>query len=359
MERNKVAILIPAYKPDEKLLKLIDELLMLEYPIVVINDGSGEEYNKVFDALHDVTLLEHQVNRGKGAALKTGISYIDKNTPYEYIITADADGQHTPEDIGKLADFLLTTKEKFVIGSRKFTGNVPFKSKYGNKLTIWAYALASGVKIGDTQTGLRGFSKELFKELTALNGDRYEYEINVLLHVAKNKIKINEIEIETIYIDENASSHFHPFRDSAKIYSCILKYCASSIASFLVDFILAHAFLFVLAFVITKDSYSITNEITFEGHAIITALSTAIARIISSIINFFLNQKLVFKSKEKTSVAAIKYFALAAFVLIINSIMVVVLEKFTGTFTLSYIISQVICFIMNYLIQKKLIFKAE
>ncbi|MBE6648375.1 MAG: glycosyltransferase [Ruminococcaceae bacterium] len=356
---ENVAILIPAYKPDKKLLKLVDELLAAKYNVIVVNDGSGAEFDHVFNSLHDVKLLVHTINKGKGAALKTGISYVDKETSYSAIITADADGQHTLADITKLADFLCDTKEKFVIGSRKFTGNVPFKSKFGNKLTIGAYALASGVRISDTQTGLRGFSKELFSELAQINGERYEYEINVLLHVAKHKIKIHEIEIETIYIDENASSHFHPIRDSAKIYSCILKYCVSSIASFLVDFSLAHIFLFVLPLIFVKDNYQIGDLFSFTGEAAVTALATALARIFSSMVNFALNQKIVFKSKEKTSSAAVKYFALAAFVLVLNSILTVFLRELTGFFTLSYIITQIVLFVMNYFIQKKFIFKAE
>ncbi len=361
MKRNGVTVLIPAYKPDEKLLKLIDKLTDAEYDIVVVNDGSGEKFQHIFDSIHSAKVIEYPVNKGKGGALKIGISYINENTSAKHIITADADGQHTPEDITKLADFLIASyngSPEFVIGSRKFTGNVPFKSKFGNKITIGAYALASGVKIGDTQTGLRGFSKELFSELFQIDGDRYEYEINVLLHIAKRKIKINEIDIETIYIDENASSHFHPIRDSIKIYSCILKYCVSSIASFIVDFILAHIFLFVLPFILKEENYEIGSLISFTGATAVTALAPALARIFSSIVNFTLNKKLVFKSQEKSSVAAIKYFALAAFVLIMNSVMIVFLELFLGNYTISYIITQVTLFVMNYFIQKKFIFKA-
>ncbi len=361
MKRNGVTILIPAYKPDEKLLSLLDKLTEAEYDIVVVNDGSGEKFQHIFDSIRSAKVIEYPINKGKGGALKTGISYINENTSAEYIITADADGQHTPEDITKLADFLIssgTNSSTFVIGSRKFTGEVPFKSKYGNKITIGAFALASGVKIGDTQTGLRGFSKELFSELSQIDGDRYEYEINVLLHVAKRKIKINEIDIETIYIDENASSHFHPVRDSIKIYSCILKYCISSIASFVIDFALAHIFLLVLPFIFSGDKYEIGSLISFTGATAVTALSPALARILSSIVNFLLNKKLVFKSKEKSSKAAVKYFALVAIVLILNSGMIVFLNWFIRNYTISYILTQIMFFIMNYFVQKKFIFKA-
>lgn len=355
MNRNEVFVLIPAYKPDEKLLKLLDKLEAENYNVLVVNDGSGEQFDHIFDAIHNAEVIHHLKNMGKGAALKSGISHLSENPQCKYIITADADGQHTPEDIGKLADFLLLTKEQFVIGSRKFTGDVPFKSKFGNKITIGAYAMASGVKIGDTQTGLRGFSYELFDELYNLEGDRYEYEINVLLHVAKKKVKINEIEIETIYIDENASSHFHPFRDSAKIYSCILKYCFSSIVAFVLDFILAHLFLLVLPYVLTKETYAFPF-FTLKNAVVLSMTATAIARVLSSIVNFIMNQKYVFKSKEKTSSAALKYFALAAVVLVINSTLVPILECFFP-FTVAYVISQISCFIFNYFIQKKFIFK--
>lgn len=361
MKRKDVTILIPAYKPDEKLLKLIDRLIEAEYDIVVVNDGSGEKFQHIFDSIHSAKVIEYPVNKGKGGALKTGISYINENTSAKYIITADADGQHTPEDITKLADFLVSSKNDssaFVIGSRKFTGEVPFKSKYGNKITIGAFALASGVKIGDTQTGLRGFSKGLFSELCQIDGDRYEYEINVLLHIAKRKIKINEIEIETIYIDENASSHFHPVRDSIKIYSCILKYCFSSIISFIVDFILAHIFSFILSPVFSDGIYKIGSIASFSGGTVTTALSTAFARIISMIVNFTLNKKFVFKSNEKSSSIAIKYFSLAAFNLVLNSIITSLLKYYLDNLTIAYIIAQIPVYILNYIIQKKFIFKA-
>ena len=359
MDKKNVAVLIPAYKPDEKLLKLVDELKKQEYTIVIVNDGSGAEYENVFAKLTDVKLISYPVNKGKGGALKVGINYIESETTCTHIITADADGQHTPTDIGKLADFLVNSKEKFVIGSRKFTGDVPFKSKFGNKLTIGAFSLASGVKIGDTQTGLRGFSRELYAELAAIDGDRYEYEINVLLHVAKHRITINEIEIETIYINENASSHFHPIRDSAKIYSCILKYCMSSIASFVIDFILALVFHKVLSGLFDEATkYTIAGIIVFTGHFAITTFSPALARIFSSIFNFAMNKKVVFKSKEKTSTAAVKYFALAIFILLLNSGLIYLLERVIG-YTLAYLIVQVALFILNYFIQKKFIFKTE
>ena len=366
MNKNDVIVLIPAYKPDEKLLKLLNELLLENYRILVVNDGSGAEFDHIFASIRNCEVIAHPQNKGKGAALKTGIAYINENTDCKYIITADADGQHTPADIGKLANFLTDSNEKFVIGSRKFTGEVPFKSKFGNKITIGAYHLASGVKIGDTQTGLRGFSRDLFAELCALGGDRYEYEINVLLHVAKKKIKINEIEIETIYIDENASSHFNPIKDSMKIYSCIFKYsfsssafkfCFSSIVAFILDFVFAHLFLDLLPPVFTKEAYALGAILTLTNSQLLSATSTAIARVISSIVNFLMNHKFVFKSKEKTSVAALKYFALACIVLVINSALVVLYEYLSLSFTIAYILAQVSIFIVNFIIQKKFIFK--
>jgi len=179
-----------------------------------------------------------------------------------------------------------------------------------------------------------------------------------LLHIAKRKIKINEIEIETIYIDENASSHFHPVRDSIKIYSCILKYCFSSIISFIVDFILAHIFSFILSPVFSDGIYKIGSIASFSGGTVTTALSTAFARIISMIVNFTLNKKFVFKSNEKGSGIAIKYFSLAAFNLVLNSIITSLLKYYLDNLTIAYIIAQIPVYILNYIIQKKFIFKA-
>lgn len=224
------AILIPAYKPDMRLVELTNLLLTHDdLKVVVVDDGSGEEFKNVFSALDQrVHFITYPVNKGKGGALKTGIKYIYDNMPdCERLITADADGQHTYPDIKKVIEKSIECPGALVLGSREFDGDVPFRSKFGNGMTRLVFSIATGVKVRDTQTGLRGFDREGMKAFLDVPGDRYEYEINVLLMAARVRIPIHEVTIKTIYINENESSHFNPIKDSMKIYSCIFRFVFS------------------------------------------------------------------------------------------------------------------------------------
>lgn len=219
-------ILIPAYKPNMKMIELADTLLNEGYIITVVDDGSGEEFKEIFSSLNPkVKVLTHEVNKGKGRAMKTGFAYILENYPdSQGIITVDADGQHIPEDIKKVKDKMLEKKNKIVMGSRLFKGEVPLRSRFGNNITKFVFAVISGLRLEDTQTGLRGIPYSLLKEMSTLEGERYEYEMNMLMHIAKKKIPLIEVPIETVYIEDNASSHFNTIKDSAKIYKIIFRY---------------------------------------------------------------------------------------------------------------------------------------
>lgn len=219
-------VLIPAYQPDEKLLSTLQALSERGFGLVVVDDGSGSEYDHIFiEAGKLARVIRYTTNRGKGAALKCGIRCIRKCFPdCRYLITADADGQHAPADIARLSEKLSGENRQFVIGSRQFVGEVPLRSRFGNSVTRQVYAIASGVRVQDTQTGLRGFERSLFDWLLHIPGNRYEYEMNVLMSAARDKISIDEVTIETIYENDNSSSHFDPIKDSVKIYKEIFKF---------------------------------------------------------------------------------------------------------------------------------------
>lgn len=219
-------VLIPAYQPDEKLLSTLKALDALNFGLVVVDDGSGKDYDEVFiQAGKYARVIRYAVNRGKGGALKQGIRCIRKCFPNcRYLITADADGQHSPSDIANLSKRLMESERRFVIGSRAFVGEVPLRSRFGNSLTRHVFTLVSGVRVQDTQTGLRGFDRSVFDWLLSIPGDRYEYEMNVLMSAARDQIEIDEIPIQTIYENDNSTSHFDPIKDSIKIYKEILKF---------------------------------------------------------------------------------------------------------------------------------------
>ena len=189
-ERSNIVILIPAYQPDEALVSLTMQLSLEKFMTVVVNDGSGPDFNSVFEQLPaDVTVLNHASNRGKGKALRTGLQFIQESMPVARgIVTADADGQHLVSDIMQVAEKLIDRTRAMVIGGRRFEGKVPLHNRLGNMITRWVFSFATRVKVRDTQTGLRGFTIDLVPELLRLPGDRYEYEINVLLGAASSPV---------------------------------------------------------------------------------------------------------------------------------------------------------------------------
>ncbi len=354
-------VFIPAYKPDERLTKLA-ETLCRDYDVLVVDDGSGKEFDGVFEATSEFAkVLRYEKNRGKGGALKYGYSKIPELFPdAEYIITADADGQHTPDDIEKVAKKVREVGG-LVIGSREFTGKVPARSAFGNSVTRLVFRLASGVKVRDTQTGLRAFGKQYLKEFSGLKGDRYEYEMTQLMYCAEKKIPIGEVGIETIYENDNETSHFNPIKDSLKIYKIIylnsyfMKAVTSSMFAFLIDFIIAHVFQF---FVFKNDP--ISGDGFFAKVFSSYSLSMTIAWLVSSFVNFVINKKWVFRSNKSFARAFFGFYALATPIFIIKAfVLTPILKGNSFSFTLTYVIVNIVMYFLNYLIQKKFIFKKK
>lgn len=213
---DDVVVLIPAYQPDEKLRAFVEQLKEGFAHVVVVDDGSTEG-REVFAQVRPLVdaVLVHEVNRGKGAALKTGLKWIYESLPEaKGVVTADADGQHRPPDVARVAEAVRTRPGGLVLGVRAFVGKVPFRSLLGNYWTIFFFWLFTGLLIRDTQTGLRGIPRALVPRLLELKGERYEYEMRMLVDARKHPEKPLQLPIETVYIDGNKSSHFHPLRDT-------------------------------------------------------------------------------------------------------------------------------------------------
>ncbi|MGL5437327.1 MAG: GtrA family protein [Lachnospiraceae bacterium] len=278
-------IIIPAYEPDETMITLLKEIhTYSNAEIIVVNDGSSAGKEAVFqEAGTYAAILKHQKNEGKGQAIKTALSYIKDHYPAARIVIADADGQHRTVDILRL----LLNSEKYpkalILGTRSFKHQVPLRSLFGNKITGKVFHLLSGVSLKDTQTGLRAFSSDLIPLLLDIPGKRYEYEINMLMTLARQQIPIEEIPIATVYFEGNPSSHFRVFHDSVSIYGTMLKFISSSLVCFCVDYGLFHLFLLL------------TNCLGYR-HA--PAISNIGARLISASLNYRLNKSLVFHCRE-------------------------------------------------------------
>lgn len=239
---SRILVLIPAYEPGERLLSLLDGLQsQRDYEILLVNDGSGETTEEIFEEARKkgCTVLEHEKNRGKGAALKTGFAWIQKERGnIGVIVTADCDGQHTVRDIIRIAESVKTDRKELVLGSRTFQGEVPGKSRIGNTVSRKLFTLFTGVQVWDTQTGLRGFPALLLPWLLSIPGGRFEYEQNMLFECKRQGCGIREIPIETVYENENRGTHFHPVRDSLLVAMCFLRFSAVSLVCAILDFLL-------------------------------------------------------------------------------------------------------------------------
>lgn len=351
----RFCVLIPAYKPDEKLIALLQEIAeKTNLDAVVVDDGSGEAYTSVFEAAMQVPrchVIRYATNGGKGHALKTGLRYCanvyGKDETFTGVVTADADGQHLLKDIMRVGEALSETGKELVLGVRTFSDKIPLRSKLGNNITIFVYRLASGISVSDTQTGLRGIPAASVEAMAKLEGERYEYEMTMLLQVKKMGLTVKEIPIETVYIDDNSSSHFNPLKDSARIYKVILrqayllKYMLSSLAAFIVDYL-------VYVLLVALGLLSSAN-------------AQIPARVVSSVFNFAVNKRLVFADKEhnakKSALQALEYFLLVLFNLFIIARPINMLLLHLGLSAyISQPIANLIQFVVSYGVQRFLIF---
>ena len=350
-----VTVLIPAYNPDEKLLALLPKLRERFERIVLVDDGSTSG-REIFPraAPYVEKILVHERNRGKGAALKTGFSYIAESG--SDVITADADGQHTPEDIAKVAEGLKTHRGGLVLGVRAFSGKVPFRSRLGNTWTRWLFFFMTRLMINDTQTGLRGIPFELLAHIAAIPGDRYEYEMAMLADARNHEQKPLQIPIETIYIEENATSHFNPILDTIRVYRSLFQFCLSSVLSFVLDNAVFAAIVWYLA-----------GKSMPRREDVLIAL--VVGRLVSSNFNFFYNRFVVFRRRRRLTRMRmqrgvrnyLRYWTLvlllAAGSYALTSLFAALLDVRGVAITVVKIVVETLLFVASYFLQKRFIFK--
>lgn len=347
-----MSIIIPSYNPDEKLIKVVEGLKEKGFhDMIVVNDGSDAAHQEPFRKLDgECTIIHHKENKGKGRALKTAFSFCMENRKHTLgVITVDGDNQHKPEDVYACGKALLEKKDSLVLGCRDFSGaDVPKKSKYGNTITKGVFRIFCGLKISDTQTGLRAISRDRLAELLTIKGERYEYETNMLLEAKDLEIPITEVPIQTVYINDNESSHFHPVRDSIKIYGIIIKFFMNSMASTGID--LSLFFLASLLF----------EKLGMPQAALIFA-ATAVARICSSLFNYKVNRKIVFG--KGTTYSIVKYYLLCVCQMLVSAGIVSLLSTafLAGSFISTVIkaITDTCLFFISFRIQKNWVFKKQ
>jgi len=359
---SKISVVLPSLDPDEKLIAVVDGLLEYGFShIILVNDGSKAENLHYFTDLAaqhpEITLLHHEVNRGKGAALKNAFRWFLQNRPDGYgVVTVDGDNQHHPADTRACCEHMMATGHA-VLGCRDFNQeDVPARSSFGNKTTSMIFKIFVGMTISDTQTGLRALPRAVIEELVDVYGDRFEYETNMLLAFKTKGIPFDEVKIRTVYIEENKSSHFRVIHDSWRIYKLILahffRYALSSVACFFVDS--------GMVYLLTKLLGAILAD------PLLSAVSTVGARVVSSLINFFMNKTLVFQANVSTCRAMVRYYALAIPQLLVQWLLNLglytllgITETQAGLRTLIHVLVMCLLFIISFTIQQRWVFAPE
>ena len=301
---RNILVIIPSLDPDDKLLTVIKGVRKNGFSdILLVDDGSCEEKQHFFETAKNdfgCELIHHPKNLGKGRALKTAFQWLLDNRPDTVgCVTIDGDNQHHPDDIAACVEVMLKQeKDALILGVRDFDSeNVPKKSRFGNKCTSFVFRAFCGLRVSDTQTGLRVFPRSILKKMLEISGERFEYETNMLLSCKNSGIPLIEQTIRTIYINDNETTHFHPIKDSIRVYGIIIKFFLSSVISFLLDYGLFNLFY-----------YLFRQSVGFAKHALFFA--TVVSRSISSLFNFTVNRKAVFRSKAPLPMTMIRYYIL-------------------------------------------------
>ena len=363
--RRDMAIVLPSLDPDKKFIKVIESLLQEGFQhLVIVNDGSKAERKHFFDeaaALPGCTVLTHEVNKGKGRALKTAFAYVKEHLPeLRGVITIDGDGQHLTKDIIACGQRMLENADCVVLGCRDFSlPGIPPRSVAGNKTTSRFFKLLFGIRLSDTQTGLRAIPAQYLQTFCDIEGERFEYETNMLLYMKRLGIAFLEQPIATVYDPDDYSSHYNAVKDSWRITKVMLRflitgsgfrYLVSSLLSFVVDNGLYHL---LFSLFLGKAAASLASP-----------LAQAIARVLSSLFNFTVNDRWVFQNKSEHGKAFVKYYCLCIPQTLISMVCLTALVHALaiaspGLATFVKILVETALFFISYFIQKKWVFKKK
>jgi glycosyltransferase involved in cell wall biosynthesis len=337
----RIIALIPAYNPTDQLVDYVNRLSKANFEsVIVVNDGSNEQCNHIFTELNridNVMVLRHAINMGKGAALKTGFNYaLCYFREYDGVVTIDSDGQHLIEDAINVAAALQGEPDTLIMGVRRFSAEVPIKSRIGNNVTNRLFAYLIGKKLTDTQTGLRGIPMDFLPSILKIGANGYEFELDMLLACKHSGRKIREVQISTVYIDNNVGTHFNPIVDSIKIYYVLFRYAITSLITAMID---------LIVFIVT---------IKMIGSI---GLSQILGRLIGLIFNYAAVSRLVFYSEQKHTTTFPKYLSLVCGSGIISYFLI---NEISANFGIKIITAKIVAesviFLANFAIQRDFIF---
>lgn len=350
------AVVIPALNPIPGMVDMIQSLLACGIPrIIVVNDGSDPSFQNIFQQaaqLEHCVVLTHDVNQGKGRALKTAFRYFMEHCAgLDGVVTADADGQHSVKDICHIGGKLSSVEKTILLGVRNFKEeNVPLRSYIGNSATSLLFRLLYGSRISDTQTGLRGIPAKELAWMADLKGERFEYELNMLIEARRRWLDFTLIPIETMYFDHNTGSHYSTVKDSTRILRIL-------IAGFVHNSVSA-----VSALAIDLSCFFLLNRFVLIGMAPAVRIfaSTAVARGISSLFNFAVNKKRTFSHQGNVVGAAARYFTLCFFQMAVSAGLVYAVSLFWQVdASIIKIMVDVILYILSYQVQLRWVLRGR
>lgn len=334
-------IIIPSYQPQKVLVNIVSGLKQAGFSnILVVNDGSSPESKSIFNDVATIgaTVLEHETNQGKGAALKSAFKFVLNLDPSVIgVVTCDADGQHLIDDVLKVSQAFINSPKNISLGSRHFINtDVPARSRFGNVLTRAVFRILIGKNLKDTQTGLRAIPRFFLKPLITLKTGGYEFELEMLIKSCRSKIQIDEIPIQTVYENKNESSHFNPFMDSVKIYFVFFRFLFSSLLSAVID----------------TTVFAVLQYLTGQ-----LFLCMMIARITAGMVNFYMGRKFIFKSRGSIVREFLKYWTLVGvYLLVAYGVIRLLTESLHIDVYVAKISTETVIFIFSFWIQRSFIF---
>ena len=361
--RSSTAIVLPSLDPDNKFIKVLEDLLREGFEhIVVVDDGSCTERKRFFEqaaVIPGCTVLTHEVNKGKGRALKTAFGYVREKLPeLQGVITIDGDGQHLTKDIVACGQRMLDNGDSVVLGCRDFSlPGIPPRSVAGNRTTSRFFRLFFGIHLSDTQTGLRAIPAKYLKTFCKIEGERFEYETNMLLYMKRLGIPFLEQPIETVYDPDDYSSHYNAVKDSWRITKVMVRFMVTGSG-------FRYALSSILSFILDNSLYRILFAALsgYVAHGLVSPLAQGIARVLSSLFNFTLNDRFVFQNKSDHGKAFIKYYCLCIPQTLISMVCLTALVNrleiaSPNLATFVKILVETALFFISYFIQKKWVFK--
>lgn len=196
---DKVYILIPVFNEEKKIKSVVSDLSKYFVNIVAVNDGSTDSSRDILESL-DVTLLNHSINLGQGAAISTGFKYIQNLMNAKAVVTFDADGQHSVEDAKTFAKEILLCDEEVIFGSRfiKNKANIPFLKKIALSIVVLFTNRFSRTKLSDAHNGLKAIKKDSLKKID-ITIDGFGFESQIIHQVSKKNMTYKELPTNTIY----------------------------------------------------------------------------------------------------------------------------------------------------------------